>query len=402
MLASAMNRDDRKAMGCTVLILLVLSAGLPVLAAYLNATHRIATDTPAFLWACPPFSLALAFDRMFGRLPKDFWYAVTTIDLLSWSFIVLSSRIVTHAWQDKAASPRTARWRERRLLWSFGDSAERKNFRARLLAVNPILWLAGRNRLKYALVWAFLGICGVLWFWASLKHREYWLNVATYIFTAVALHTLLKLWLVSEACRCFAEGRSNGALELLLSTPLTVKEILTGQLLALKRQFGGPICLVILIDVILLFAARSDVSSRDRTFMGLLFGAGIVIFLADMIALSWVGMWQSLTRKRVNRAVSGTFAQVLFLPWVIFGAVMTTLIILEETTRTWRVLTKLSRKGWDEGFVLGLWFAIALVTCLGFGISAYRKLHREFRDRVVQRFSAEKRPFDWWRLWRNT
>ena len=40
--------------------------------------------------------------------------------------------------------------------------------------------------------------------------------------------------------RQFAEDRHSGALELVVSTPLGVKEILRGQWLALRRQFLGP------------------------------------------------------------------------------------------------------------------------------------------------------------------
>ena len=48
------------------------------------------------------------------------------------------------------------------------------------------------------------------------------------------------------------------ALELLVSTPMTVREILGGQLFALLKQFALPVMVVVLADIIPLFSHRTD------------------------------------------------------------------------------------------------------------------------------------------------
>ena len=50
----------------------------------------------------------------------------------------------------------------------------------------------------------------------------------------------------------------GGALELLLSTPLPVGEILCGQLLALKRQFGWAVAVVLLADMVMFLGGLRD------------------------------------------------------------------------------------------------------------------------------------------------
>src|SRR5256885_8919754 len=56
------------------------------------------------------------------------------------------------------------------------------------------------------------------------------------LFPYTTLFRSLKGWFASEVGRQLAEERKRGALELLLSTPLTVKEILRGQRLARSEE----------------------------------------------------------------------------------------------------------------------------------------------------------------------
>ena len=71
-----------------------------------------------------------------------------------------------------------------------------------------------------------------------------------YVFTALLLHGMLKGWVALEASRQLGTDRHNGALELLLCTPLDVPTILRGQWLAIVRQFAGPVCVVCVADLV--------------------------------------------------------------------------------------------------------------------------------------------------------
>ena len=55
--------------------------------------------------------------------------------------------------------------------------------------------------------------------------------------------------MAAQACHCLAEARRNNALEMLLATPLTVDQIIRGQILALKRIFLVPIIVILALEI---------------------------------------------------------------------------------------------------------------------------------------------------------
>ena len=130
-----------------------------------------------------------------------------------------------------------------------------------MLDHNAFYWLAGRARLKPLHVWAALAVIACLWTWGALENGSSWTEWPVYLGTAVILNTMLKLWVTSEAGRRLGEDRKLGALELLLSTPLKVKDILRGQFLALRRQFLWPLLAVIIVECVFLVA---DLAGQHR------------------------------------------------------------------------------------------------------------------------------------------
>ncbi len=137
-------------------------------------------------------------------------------------------------------------------------SEERAEFRRRLLDRSAYFWLAARARLRPAYVWAVLGLVACGWVWGLARSGREWLDEGTYILTGLILNLVIKVWFALEAGRSLAEDRKQGALELLLSTPLTVKDILRGQLLALRRQFQWPVVLVLLVFLLFMLLGAAD------------------------------------------------------------------------------------------------------------------------------------------------
>ena len=380
---SALSRSARTAIGVTFLLILLFAALLPAAGAVVAFfTKARAAQTPLFtlfLMPSPGFSFYMGFDTPFKASPKAFWWSVLVIHALGWIFFATSALIAPRSWQDKPAGIQRLRWRERWKLWSYGNSSERHSFRRRLLDANAFYWLAARARLKPALVWAVLGLLACVWAWGLAKFGHDWLNVGLYFTTGVILNVLLKGWFASEAGRQLAEDRKRNALELLLSTPLTVREILRGQRLALQRQFRGPVCAVLLVGVVLMIAtARETTTEDEHGFLIKAWSAGMVMLAADLIALYWVGMWQALVSKNPNRAASGSIARILVLPWVAFALIA---LVLSLTS---------IRTGHEPGemFFLGLWFGLGLAADIGFGAWARHKLLSEFRCAAAQRYTS--------------
>jgi hypothetical protein len=332
------------------------------------------------------YAYTLAFDLLYRTNRDQFLWSVLITHVWSWLFLVLASVGAPHSWQDRPAGAKKARWRERWLRWSHGSANERKAYRTRLLKVNPCLWLGGRHRLKPMSVWAILGVMGSCWFWAYLKWKDEWLNEMTYVGTAILLQVLLKLWVTSEACQKLGADRRSGALELLLSTPLTVREIVRGQMLALRRQFLAPVAVVVVIDFVFMFSGFRQVAVSEGNYWMWFCLAGISSFVADVYTLVWVGLWLGLTARHANRAAGATVLRVLVLPWLACFAVWLLITLLELWGR-------IDNEGY---FLVGSWFVLAILNDLVFCLWARTRLLGSLRTIATQRHAAPRSWF-WWR-----
>ena len=384
---SATSRVARKAMAGTFVLILLIQAGLPTLGVWLGRHGPANSVNTVFLLPSVGRAYALAFDTLYRVYPDEFRWSVLLTHGLAWLFLALASIAARNSWQDKPAGAAVARWRQRWQRWSYGNAAQRVAFRTRLLNISACFWLGARQRLKPTLVWAFLGLCGCVWAWGAFKWRDDWLQEGTYLATALILHLTLKLWVASEACQRFGPDHRSGALELLLSTPLTVREVLRGQMLALKRQFLWPLLAVVGIDFLFLLAGARRLSSAGDNFWVSFCGAEMVLLAADVYALIWVGMWVGLISKRPNRASGATIARVLVLPCGVWAG----LLILTTFTPFWhRVEDK-----WP--FYLLLWFGLGMITDIFFSLWAKFRLLRDLRTVATQRFVPRRMFFAWMR-----
>jgi len=380
MFASSINRSARKAMAATFALLLLVNAGPPSVGAYVAYANRLNAVPEQYLLSSAGYSYTLAFDQFYRTQASQFLWSVLLTHGMGWLFLAFANIGARRAWQDRPAGAARLRWRERWLQWSYGNTSERRAFRTRRLDRNPCFWLGGRHRLKPMLVWGILGVLGCCWFWAYLKWKDDWLNEATYVFTAVLLHTMLKLWAASEACQKFGADRRSGALELLLSTPLTVREVLRGQMLSLRRQFLAPVAAVVAVDFVFMFAGYSQVSVSGGSFWTWFCLAGISSFVADIYTLCWTGMWLGLTSKHINRATGATVVRVLVLPWLALGGMLLAISVLE----LWRHVDD------SEYFILGSWFALGILNDLVFCLWARARLLGRLRTVATERYSPSR------------
>lgn len=392
MFASAMNKSARHALGLTFFLLLIFTAGAPALGAWAAWFFKTRNVDTLFLKPCAVYSYMMALDRPFVTTPREFFWSVGVIHGLGWGFLGLASLVTPRTWQDRPAGAAGVRWRERWLYWSHGDSAERQSFRDRLLDRNAFFWLATRPRSRPVWVWCVLALIGTVWLWGYLKLQNEWLNEGIYIATALILNSLLKSWLAAEAGRQLIEDRKLGALELLLSTPLPVPEILRGQRLALERQFLAPLLVVLGAELVMLMAGATSgsVGREGRSaWVGMWLG-GMVMLVLDLVALYWVGMWLGMAARNPKHAFSGVVVRILVLPWVGFAVILTVLALAPSE---WQ-----NNVSWE--FFLGTWFGLGVLADVGFGLWARSRLLSEFRVVAAQRFQPRA---SWWqRLWGKT
>jgi ABC-type transport system involved in cytochrome c biogenesis permease component len=363
--ASALCRKDNWALGLAILIGLALLGGPAVF--FYGPTNQALSS--------PAFGCFLAFDQsyiptMLWTIPHSFfWLNALVTQLYAWIFFGLACRIVSRSWQDRAIG-RRATWR--RLAAPFQGARTR----AALLEANPFLWRVARSGHKRLLVWVALGFVAVFWRWPSFNPWDPGMD----LFLLVPAGLVLKAWLAAEASRTISEDRRSGAMELLLSTPLGERDIVRGQLLALWRQFALPVAALLLTNLMFLIVElRQCDSGSDR--WGL-FGVHLAVggFLAaDMIALSWVGIWLGLIQRKPNRAALLALTRIIVLPVAIFVGFIFLLPFAEMRGDDLLAETVIS------------WIVIGLGIDLGFALAARSKLRAQFRT-IVAEGVARKRP----------
>ncbi len=371
---STLGRKELRTTLGTAAILLFLLFGMPLLGllySWLVENAPTPSAPTVFLLPCPWYPVYLNLNSKSATVLSDaFWWSSLSLHLLGWTFFLLTSVRLPRVWQDKSESVQVLRWRDRWKRWSLGETEDRKLFRERMLNHNPFFWLAARDRLKPALVWVFLALVGCCWFWGWVEQRREWIDIGISFITGFVLIVGLKYWLAIESSRRLSEDHQSGALELLLSTPLEVKDILHGQMLALQRQFLGPVLTVAAVIFMFLLA---DANNTEWVTLCL---AGIVMLVADAYVLCWVGMWLSLKSRHSNRAAASTIARVLILPWVVFLGALTMLALVSVPFRY----------SLNGHMVTGLWLAIGLLNDLLLFSWSRNGLMNDFRNIAVQRF----------------
>jgi len=297
MFVSALSRDEQRAWGGALALLLVLAAG-------------------------PVLGLLSVFDAKYKLAPGVFWQSLLGIHLASGVMLALASAILPRAWQDRPLSARSlwTRW-----LGAFARRARARELRPQNEALaNPVLWLAGRQVTQVsAYLWALivsLSAAGLIAYVFALRSSSMMWALCT---GALTLHYLLAVWAAFQASHVFAEARTSGTLELLLCTPLAADQIVEGYFAGLKRVFVRPITTLLGIESAMLAGGLVYLGWHDRdSFLGapLLLGPGffMLLFVSDLFAVGRFGMWMALSSKKPGQAFVKTVVFVMVLPLFAF------------------------------------------------------------------------------------
>jgi ABC-type transport system involved in cytochrome c biogenesis permease component len=350
---SAQFKAAKAATGVTSLVLLFLNFGIPVISIVLDEYNYINNSESEFL-AC--FSTGamfpLAFSGSFSGNAPFFYQSLGTalgVGVVSLGFAVWRT---PRSWQDREAKPSAA---------AAPRSAKAISLRAARLDDNPVFWLNARWRQRPLLVWAAVFAGFMLWLWGLLENGRWWLDEETCLMTLWYTFTGFKLWIASASCDRFREDRQQGALELLLATPLIYRDFSLGQARRLLWQFGWPLGLVLATVPFMMGNSRDD--SLPFYFVGL-----VGMLAADIWAMHFVGMRLSLTARKPTYSGSGVALRILFLPWFIWGGLM--LLIVLSSPRNW----------YNEYFVIGLWIFVGIANNLFWGLRAKNDLKANFRQ----------------------
>lgn len=310
MAMSSVSREGKRAWAGTVGILLFFAIVPP----WLRFSPAGSSSWLAAL--SPTTGFINAFDAAYSIAPDHFWRSLGSIHLVGWLALGVATFVLPRSWQDRPLTPGIGRRRLFGGRTSTSPPGDGFTSRALLLDSNPIVWLVTRGAREQAWLWTLVSIVSgvAMTAWVLTSGMQ---SMAVMIFGVMLLvHLAMAIWLASEACHLFADARESGALELLLCTPLTPREIIEGHLLGLRRGFYRPVVGLLVVECFLL-AGQVYVTRHNPTlsvFLVVLVGLCLAGAWMDLVAVARFGLWQGLATRQASKAVTKTVLYVLILP----------------------------------------------------------------------------------------
>ena len=229
---------------------------------------------------------------------RFYWDCIFANQVIAWGCLLLAARIFPRRAHDTPSDPIAQRREERMRRLRYGDARQRAALRHRLLQHNPLIWFVNRDRIDAIVLTT---VCGFFLIIGLLLDASGWA-------LTLAMFTVM-IRMAHEASHSISEDQKSGALELLLSTRLSVAEIIKGRVQAIRRRFMAPVVLIVVWTFAIYFLAH-----ETRLKLGVALCAWL---LACWLALSWIGPWFALRAKKPIAATLMSLGAVAVPP---FGA----------------------------------------------------------------------------------
>jgi hypothetical protein len=379
---SSMSRDEKRARGGALLLMIVFAGGFPLVGAWLDHGMKVRGAAGLLSLASPGYAFMEAWDKGAARAWGGYWTSMLVIHGLTWLFLVLACWFAPRTWQDR---PTKRKWRILDLVRMSrrGEAAGGTPFRRRLLGQNAFYWLAVRPRSRGTLLWVTLLAFTAVWLGFGIKYPRDMFDGPMFVMMALIWNGIIKSWIASESTRQIASDRKSGSIELLLSTPLTVQDMSRGLWLSLRRQCGVPLLLVLSAECVLMVlgAGLLDRGDHQVVWVGV-WVCGMAMLVADVLALYAVGLWQSAVAKGPANAAGATAFRILVLPWILYMLLGAALVVADMLG----VDSGLDDTNWV--FWLGSWTVIGFGVDWVFGWRSWKSVQSRFRKAASQRVTA--------------
>lgn len=287
-----------------------------VVICFLPVAAQPLVPAPAREWisAASPFSLLsnAASDAVYRRMPAVYWAGIGWLVLISSLSIIAASLALPHVWQDQWRRTSTGRIQRR-------TSPLQLQKRREMLDRNPAIWLMfDQQRRRWLDGFAYLvgiGSTIVLILLHTVPpgwnlNLPYQLHFVVVGIAATAIILAAYLYTARESSRNLADARENGALELVLSTPLNVDAIIAGQFLALTNALARPAAVLCLLAI---YVAAFALLTSEIPSLLVAAKTGTEAVLG-IFAVAKFGMWMALTSKGATRAFFKTIVFGIVLP----------------------------------------------------------------------------------------
>ncbi|MDX1953299.1 MAG: ABC transporter permease subunit [Verrucomicrobiota bacterium] len=386
LLISTNGREYQKMVGQFNVTLLVFWLGLPGLA-NLSRYNGMPDLARVIEWFSPAMQMSGIGTLGMARLFSDFWISILVCHVMGHIFLWSACLLLPHKWQEEPTL-KSHSWRERWRTWQLGSAEKRTAYRKRFLEINPWIWLGSRVRTdaiyRYVIIILVIGIT----FSVYAMNKSLQLGYA-FLIVAGIFHLMMRIMTAAVACKPLTEAHANGALEMLLSTPLKLQEIIKGQFLNVLRQMWILYFLTCLFSIAALWTLYSDDGDDIQIFF---FVGTWICMTLDVLAITYLGLWTPLISKKPQQAAGIAVSRVLFVPWGIFASATLLLNLFDSVPQ-----------GMDFYEAYVSWVILNVFVALYFLRSAQRKFLAEARMKAsLQFFQIEPESF-WKRFlkWRN-
>ena len=356
MFASTVCRKPWAAAALTLALLAFFVLGIPIIAILLRLNRRI---DPSWLELLSPgYSLSMA-NPTAAMLPSNYlWRALGVQMVMAFSFFAATNFFLPRVWKEGTSGAKGRRLASTWRILKYGSAEGSRKLRARLLQINPILWLSSRERFgpmgfAVVLLAAALIIC---WIGRHVRlgpvPNKFLSPMIAWIGGIAVLYVGFCFRLAAAASERFAADRKSRTLELILGTPLQIREIIRGHWLGLIRRFWGAAVFLLALHAFVLNyiveAIRIEVQPQSFSLHGVFFKAtrhllgtpsvpnevapfyvaclavmaASVLIVILWIALAWLGMALSLKLRREILAPWISFLLLAIPPVPVFISVI--------------------------------------------------------------------------------
>ena len=384
---SSFASSGRIALGLTLLFLFFSTLGIPMIAREaLSVLHLPDNSVPGtiFRMFSPLAAIIAVMDVPSPRVKWwEYWIIMGGLHSLAWLSILAACWRTAKSWRTGAESLGRTKWKERVARWQ--ARVGRMRWRKRLLDQSPMAWLESRGFFEAAFLAALVCTALGLWIFEHLAGTDFWPDEGVAIGWAVWAHYILCLWIAVQAPRRLADDKQSGALELLLCTPLTPRQIVKGCTRALLGRFGTVAAIMMLLDAYSLYFCYTQAwpnSSTSTQDLVELYLCGLLVVPLQTYTFIRLGVYQGLAQGNSLRATFKLVAKVGLLPWALF---ILGLLFSERYISRW-----MGRHA--EAFFFGVWIGLHVLICLAFLLHGNYRLKRHFRALASQTI----RP-PWWK-----
>ena len=313
---SSISLRAGRAAGATLGMMILLLGGAPILWGLVSflSGHNMSGETLEMASIhSAVMGLIMAFEGNYMTQSQSFWHSLWINQGFILFLLIGACVRIPRNWQDKALNALKA---------NISASSREKHSlgRKELLTSSPIAWLRLRQKGSLFRPWIPFFIGSLAWIWGSMVHgRWFYGEDGLWVMTIYLSATILKCMIGVEMAHRICEDRRSGALELLFTTSISVKEVTQGHWEALMRQYRGPIALVVVISLFLgVLTIKGENDPEGQFWLSCMLAGHLILLFLDVLALFWFGLWSSLKARRVNQATRSTLFYILALPWILY------------------------------------------------------------------------------------